>query len=185
MLVLRAIAEFSSFRSMPFSDKNIFFKGRFVGFFLFMYGIHIQYYFISRPSDSTMSKDAGIETRAVAPLALTVRRSIPQSIGSVLSFFSSRRNWDSATPRPQASVLFPPLVGGEGHTRCMAREGGRRVPISTRGHTLWYSVYICTLCSNHSAGCHAKVEIVLIVLCSEYHQQKLVKICRTNIFQKS
>jgi hypothetical protein len=37
-------------------------------FFLFMYVI--QHVFICRPSDSTVSEDAGIEPRTVAPLAL-------------------------------------------------------------------------------------------------------------------
>jgi hypothetical protein len=35
----------------------------------------IQHCFICRPSDSTVSEDAGIEPRTVATLALTVRRS--------------------------------------------------------------------------------------------------------------
>jgi hypothetical protein len=36
-----------------------------------------------------------------------------------------------------------PLVQGRGHSRL--RERGWAVPIPTRGHTLWYSSYICTL----------------------------------------
>jgi hypothetical protein len=35
----------------------------------------IQYCFICRPSDSTVSEDAGIEPMSVATLALTARRS--------------------------------------------------------------------------------------------------------------
>jgi hypothetical protein len=35
----------------------------------------IQHCFICRPSDSTVSEDAGIESRTVATTALTVRRS--------------------------------------------------------------------------------------------------------------
>jgi hypothetical protein len=42
-------------------------------FFLFMYDI--QHLFIGRPSDSTVSEDAGIEPRTVATVALAVRRS--------------------------------------------------------------------------------------------------------------
>jgi hypothetical protein len=46
----------------------------------------------------------------------------------VLSFFSSRPNWDSATPQPQASVSPPPhLVPGKvpslGGTDSLAGEG--------------------------------------------------------------
>jgi hypothetical protein len=35
-------------------------------------------------------------------------------VGRVLSFFSSRRNWNSPTPRPQASVPPPLWFGGRG-----------------------------------------------------------------------
>ncbi len=42
-------------------------------FFFFMYDI--QHCFIGRPSDSTVSEDAGIEPRTVATTALAVRRS--------------------------------------------------------------------------------------------------------------
>ncbi len=63
---------------------NIFF--RFTGTLLFIYGIYlfiyllfftycIQHCFICRPSDSTVTTDAGIEPRTVATGALTVRRS--------------------------------------------------------------------------------------------------------------
>ncbi len=39
-------------------------------------------------------------------------------VGRVLSFFSSRWNWDSQTPHPQASVLPPPLWSrGEGESQ--------------------------------------------------------------------
>ncbi len=48
-------------------------NGNFFDFFLFMYVI--QHCFICRPSYSTVSEDAGIESRIVATLALTVRRS--------------------------------------------------------------------------------------------------------------
>jgi len=46
-------------------------------------------------------------------------------VGRVLSFFSSRRNWNSPTPSHAGEC------------------GG--VPIPPRGLTLWYSMYICTL----------------------------------------
>jgi hypothetical protein len=47
--------------------RNYFFKGDFMDFFLFMYDI--QHCFICRPSDSTVSEDAGIEPRTVATTA--------------------------------------------------------------------------------------------------------------------
>jgi hypothetical protein len=39
------------------------------------------------------------------------------------------------------AILFniPPFDAGEGHPRC--ERGGGRVPIPTRGHTLWYSIF--------------------------------------------
>ncbi len=57
---------------LPFFQLRVdtFFKGEFFGYF-FMYDI--QYCFICRPSDSTVSEDAGIEPRTVATTALAVR----------------------------------------------------------------------------------------------------------------
>ncbi len=64
------------------------------------------------------------------------------------SFFSSRRNWDSPQNPPPAgesvqTVHASPHLwfGGGG-----ALAWGWGVPIPTRGHTLWYSVFISTLC---------------------------------------
>ncbi len=48
------------------------------------------------------------------------------------------------TPHPQASVPPPPGFWGEGNTRW--RERGWESPISDEGHTLWYSLYVRTLC---------------------------------------
>jgi hypothetical protein len=45
--------------------------------------------------------------------------------------------------RPQAR--FPPLLGG-GACTLTGERGVGRVPIPTRGHTQWYSLYIRTLC---------------------------------------
>ncbi len=64
----------------------------------------------------------------------------------MLGFFSSRPNWDSPTPLP-AGVCAPPPFGsrgGGGGTHSLAGEG-KGGPNSTRGQTLWYSRYICTL----------------------------------------
>jgi hypothetical protein len=49
--------------------------------FLFMY--HNQHCFICRPSDSTVSEDAGIEPRTVATSALAVRRSNHSAIDPI------------------------------------------------------------------------------------------------------
>jgi hypothetical protein len=66
-------------------------------------------------------------------------------VGRVLSFFSSRRNWDS--PNPSPARLRPPPFGSGGSGTFDGERGGGRFPIATRGHTLWYSVYlrVCTL----------------------------------------
>ncbi len=48
-------------------------------FFLFLFMYVIQNCFICRPSDSTVSENAGIAPRTVATLALTARRSHPSA----------------------------------------------------------------------------------------------------------
>jgi hypothetical protein len=81
----------------------------------------------------------------VKPPGQTVRTTIPHiftlrtghRVDRVLSFLSSRPNWDSPTPSSAGEcVSSPPLVPG---------ERGWAVPILTRGQTLWYSRYVCTL----------------------------------------
>ncbi len=68
------------------------------------------------------------------------------SVSRVISFFSSRRNWDSPTPHPPPASVPPPhrVPGRRGTLAC--ERGGGRVPVPTMGHTLWYSINICTLC---------------------------------------
>jgi hypothetical protein len=56
----------------------------------------------------------------------------------VLSFFSCRRNWDSPNPSPASEFIPPPFgTGGRG-----TLAGGGRVPIPTRGHTLWHCIFV-------------------------------------------
>jgi hypothetical protein len=55
-----------------------------LGLFLFMYVI--QHCFVCRPSDSTVSEDAGIESSIVATLALTARRRSNHSAISLSHF---------------------------------------------------------------------------------------------------
>ncbi len=62
------------------------------------------------------------------------------SLQWVLSFFSSRRNWDSPTLSPTGECAPPPLVPEGVGAHSLAEEGGGGVPILTRGHTLWYSI---------------------------------------------
>jgi hypothetical protein len=64
-----------------------------------------------------------------------------------LSFFSSRRNWDSPNPSP-AGECAPPLFGSRG--RCtLAGERGEEVGKSQfQGTcTVVLFIYMCTLCS--------------------------------------
>jgi hypothetical protein len=59
--------------------------------------------------------------------------------------YAPRRNWDS--PQPPTRRLVCPLpicFWGEGNTRW--RERGWESPNSDEGHTLWYSLYVRTLC---------------------------------------
>ncbi len=58
-------------------------------------------------------------------------------VDRALGFFSNRPNWDPPPPHPQASES-PSLFPGEDTLAC-------GVLIRTRGQTLWYSRYICTL----------------------------------------
>jgi hypothetical protein len=60
----------------------------------------------------------------------------------VLRFFSSCRNWDSPNPSPAGECAPPPGSGGRG--TLAGERGVGRVPIPTRGHTLWYSLYTYT-----------------------------------------
>ncbi len=74
------------------------------------------------------------------PLFKTLER-FAHRVGGVISFFSSRRNWDSPTPHPQARVPPPPRFWGEGHTRWQER-GWESPMIPTRGHTLCMVLFI-------------------------------------------
>jgi hypothetical protein len=79
----------------------------------------------------------------------------PQSIGRVLSFFSSRRNWESSNPSPASEYAPPPGSGGRGTLAGERGFGG--VPIPTRGHTrMLYSLYIYTYFVTKSKGVQKK-----------------------------
>jgi hypothetical protein len=71
----------------------------------------------------------------------------------VLSFSSSRQNWDSPNPSPTGECAPPHIIGSGGGRGTLAGERGvgrvpiptRGVPILTRGLKLWYSLCIRTL----------------------------------------
>jgi hypothetical protein len=67
-------------------------------------------------------------------------------VGRVLSFFSSRRNWDSPNSSP-AGEGAPHRFWGDGQTRW--REKGWESPNSDEGHKLWYSLLYVVLCAVH------------------------------------
>jgi hypothetical protein len=75
-----------------------------------------------------------------------IRHGLAHRVGRVLSFFSSRRNWDYPNPLLASECAPPPALGGGAHS--LAERGVGRVPIPTRGHTLWYSLYLHTLWSS-------------------------------------
>ncbi len=72
-------------------------------------------------------------------------------VDRVLGFFSNHPNRDTPLSHPltRRRVCPPPLwfTGGK---HSLAVEGGRGVPIRTRGQILWYFRYICTLCQRCS-----------------------------------
>jgi hypothetical protein len=67
--------------------------------------------------------------------------------GRVLSFFSSLSS-ELGLPQPLTCRRVCPLwYRGPAWGRTLAGErGGGRVPIPMRGHTLWYTAHLCTLC---------------------------------------
>ncbi len=82
----------------------------------------------SRPTNSTVSEDAGTEHRTVGTLALAARRYNPQSRQSETVFSSSRPNCDPPPPPPiphlQASVFPPPCFRGRDKLACGRGGGG-------------------------------------------------------------
>ncbi len=55
-------------------------------------------------------------------------------------------------PPTRRRVYPQPGFGSRGGGTLACGRGGGRVPIPTNGHTLWYSICICTLCCRSSSG---------------------------------
>ena len=53
------------------------------------------------------------------------------------------------TPFSPVSVPLPPETGGRGHTSLRVGGWGGGSPNSDEGHTLWYSLYVRTLCPQY------------------------------------
>jgi hypothetical protein len=68
-----------------------------------------------------------------------------RTVYRVLGFFPVVRIGTPTTP-PPAGECVPPLVPGRDTLACGRGSGGGGVPIPTRGQTLCYSRYVCTLC---------------------------------------
>jgi hypothetical protein len=98
----------------------------------------------------------------------TASPSFSHRVGRVLSFFSSRRNWDSPPPHSRRRVCPPPFGGGEGTLACGRGVGG--VPIPTKGHTLWCSVYISTLCLQLNRANPLAFNFLCLHLCRYYSE---------------
>jgi hypothetical protein len=88
-------------------SRKYLLKGDILDFFMY----DIQHCFICRPSDSTVSEDAGIEPRTVATTALAVRRSNHSARSHPLTRLDLIHN--SATSHPQYFPAFspPPPIG--------------------------------------------------------------------------
>jgi hypothetical protein len=66
-------------------------------------------------------------------------------VGRVLSFFSSRRNWNSPTPLAAGECAPQPLVRGGGHTRLRERGWGSHNSDEGTYTVVLYNIYISTL----------------------------------------
>jgi hypothetical protein len=81
-----------------------------------------------------MQTDTGLNYMSKADSSRQSFHSQKHRVDRVLSFFSSRRNWDSPPPTPQA-CLGPPLLWfrGEGHKIACGRGAGGGGPNSNEG----------------------------------------------------
>ncbi len=99
------------------------------------------------PGESVLRKSHPIWVWVQSPgvLLLQLARVCPDHrVGRVLSFYSSRRNWDSPDPSP-AGEYAPPPFGTGGRGTLAGEKGGGRVPILTRDIHCG-TLYIYVLC---------------------------------------
>ncbi len=104
---------------------------------------HLSPQVLQAPAEDSLAQGrAGGQSHPTDKKWTTVFR-LKHRVDKVLSFISCLRISPKPLNRRRVCVPPPlPLVQEEGHTR-LREKGG--VPIPTRGHTLWYSMYICTL----------------------------------------
>ncbi len=101
-------------------------------FFLIMYDI--QHCFICRPSDTTVSEDAGIEPRTIATTALPVRRSNHSARSHP---HSTRSHPHSARSHPQLSKQKKTTKDQEWFSCYLPRRWARRRTWPWRGPSTW------------------------------------------------
>ncbi len=78
-------------------------------------------------------------------------------VGRVLSFFSSRRNWDSPNPSPAGECSPLPLVPGGGAHSLATEEGGGGESQFRRGDIHCGTLYMCVLCGTVSVKANKKM----------------------------
>jgi hypothetical protein len=76
-------------------------------------------------------------------LGLYRHKSLCHRVDRVLSFVSSRWNWDSHPLTCRRVCIPPPLVPGGGG-QSMGEEGMGGPNSDAGTYTLWYSMYLCT-----------------------------------------
>ncbi len=116
-----------------------FLKGNFFGFFSLLVLQHcIQHCFICRPSDSTISEDAGIESRTGATTALAFRRSNHSARSHPLSArshpHSARSHPLSARSHPHSARSYPLSARSHPHSARSHQHSAISHPHSARSH---------------------------------------------------
>ncbi len=79
----------------------------------------------------------------------------------MLRFISSRRNWDSPTPHPQASVPPPPQFWGGGGAHSLAREGLGESQFR-RGDIHCGTLYIYVFCDYNIRAIYKYVWVIFL-----------------------
>jgi hypothetical protein len=101
--------------------------------------------FLALTINNLLAYEYTYTVRSLFSVHISPTKTSNHRVGRVLSFFFSRRNWDSPTLSP-AGECAPPPPGSGGRGTLAGERGVGRVPIPTRGHTLWHSLSIRTLC---------------------------------------
>ncbi len=114
----------------------------------------IQHCFICRPSDSTVSEDAGIEPRTVATTALAVRRSNNSALSHPHYKVHIYKEYHSVCPLVGIGTLPPPSHASECAPPPQAKGGRAHSPAgegwgSPNSDDWRKSLALCLLCDPH------------------------------------